>query len=67
MKYRLVYEQGLEIKQYRNLREWLELKGIKYSFEHNNGKYIADTVVIEDEQDSVYFSLTFTHATKVLI
>jgi hypothetical protein len=64
MKFNLAYTQGGEIQQYRNLREWLEHKGIAHSFEWNNGKYVADTVVIEDEEDATLFSLTMGYGPK---
>lgn len=62
MKFNLVYEEGLEIRQYRNLIVWLEHKEIGHRFEWTNtGSYVADIVVIDDEQDAIYFSLTFKH------
>lgn len=65
MKFNIVYEQGGAIKQFRNLREWLDHKGIVYEFKWTDtGKYVADMIIIEDEQDATYFSLTFNHAVK---
>lgn len=65
MRFTLLYEQGGEIKQYRNLKTWLEHKGIAHKFEWTDtGKYVADIIVIENEQDASYFSLVFTHKAK---
>lgn len=65
MKFVLLYELGGDIKQYRNLKNWLDHKGIEYKFEWSDtGRYVADILIIDDEQDATYFSLVFTHGAK---
>ena len=71
MKFELLYtyKNGADvIRQYWNLRDWLQEKDIKHTFEWvQSGNYVPQYVIIEDEQDATMFSLMMNHGIKVKV